>query len=261
MNRLEIRDHCRSAADVLEAKRRVLARRREMRNAPPPPPKPPTTRDYAPQVPMPAKAAALAPKPLPAPVLELPPAAGDTKITMTDIVAVVCAYFHVTRSALSSPARNHAIVLPRQIAMYLGSTLTGRSQVWLGKFLKHDHTTVLHGTRVISAQINQGNEAIILAIREIRERIDRYIADHRPPIAEPVPQPVKPPPPSPHNWQKPYTPEETARLKHMFFVEHKSAIEIGEILGRSEEGIFKKLRKMGFRKRAHRLSLLQRGEG
>lgn len=62
----------------------------------------------------------------------------------------VCKEYEVTLSELCSQRRNRNVVRPRQIAMYLCKTLTGRSFPEIGRrFGGRDHTTALAAVRRI----------------------------------------------------------------------------------------------------------------
>ncbi|MBA1392998.1 chromosomal replication initiator protein DnaA, partial [Lactobacillus sp. XV13L] len=66
-------------------------------------------------------------------------------LTIDKIQSQVAKYYKVTVADLKGKRRNKAIVLPRQIAMYLARTLTDSSLPKIGQdFGGKDHTTVLH---------------------------------------------------------------------------------------------------------------------
>lgn len=76
--------------------------------------------------------------------------AGANKISVKAIVAGVCAYHEIRRADLISQRRTREVVRPRQTAMWLAKQLTGQSLPAIGRMLGgRDHTTVLHGIRVI----------------------------------------------------------------------------------------------------------------
>jgi chromosomal replication initiator protein len=76
---------------------------------------------------------------------------GDQRrIRIEDILRVVSRHYGVSRSDLLSQRRHRAVVLPRQVGMYLAKQLTSRSLPEIGRrFGGRDHTTVLHAIRKI----------------------------------------------------------------------------------------------------------------
>lgn len=71
-------------------------------------------------------------------------------VEIVNIQRAVCNQYRVTMADLKSARRTANVVLPRQIAMYLARTLTGRSLPHVGRmFGGRDHTTVLHAVRKI----------------------------------------------------------------------------------------------------------------
>lgn len=68
--------------------------------------------------------------------------------------AVVDHFPGVTMVDLNSARRIAKIVMPRQIAMFLSKTMTGKSLPEIGRrFGGRDHTTVLHAVRKIEALV------------------------------------------------------------------------------------------------------------
>lgn len=73
-------------------------------------------------------------------------------LTVTTIIRVVREYYGITRENLLAKRRNHELVRPRQIIMYLAKEHTKLSLPQIGARLgRMDHTTVLHGSRKIRA--------------------------------------------------------------------------------------------------------------
>ena len=63
-------------------------------------------------------------------------------------------YFHVKTADLASPRRDQSITKPRHIAMYLCQNLLNMSLTEIGEnFGKRDHTTVMHGTKKVQADL------------------------------------------------------------------------------------------------------------
>ena len=74
----------------------------------------------------------------------------DKVITNELVQKVVTDAFGVRLSDLKSKRRTKAVVLPRQVAMYLCRTLVGTSLPEIGRlFGGKDHSTVIHACKVI----------------------------------------------------------------------------------------------------------------
>jgi chromosomal replication initiator protein len=77
-------------------------------------------------------------------------AAQDKRVTIESIQKIVCEYYKIKNSDLTSAKRSRSIARPRQIAMALSKELTKHSLPEIGAaFGGRDHTTVLHATRKI----------------------------------------------------------------------------------------------------------------
>ena len=76
------------------------------------------------------------------------------RITMTDIIEVVCDYYNVTIDDINSKKRSQDIVHPRQVATYLCRDLTDNSQEQVGKAVgNRDHATVINSINKIDKEI------------------------------------------------------------------------------------------------------------
>jgi chromosomal replication initiator protein len=76
------------------------------------------------------------------------------RIKIDDILKIVGRHFNVAKADLLSPRRARAVVVPRQIGMYLAKKLTSRSLPEIGRrFGGRDHSTVLHAVRKIDEQV------------------------------------------------------------------------------------------------------------
>ncbi|MEJ8572667.1 chromosomal replication initiator protein DnaA [Microbaculum marinum] len=94
------------------------------------------------------------------------------QIRIEDIQRVVAGHYQVSRSDLVSSRRTRAIVVPRQIAMYLAKVLTPRSLPEIGRrFGNRDHTTVLHAVRKIEGLIGN-DKGLARDIEALRRRIE-----------------------------------------------------------------------------------------
>ena len=76
--------------------------------------------------------------------------------SIQEIQKLVAGHFHLTIEQLTSDKRNSAIVLPRQVAIYLSRELTGKSLSEIGRdFGGRDHTTVMHACRKITQSLRE----------------------------------------------------------------------------------------------------------
>jgi chromosomal replication initiator protein len=95
------------------------------------------------------------------------------RVKIEDIQKRVANHYNVSRADLLSSRRTAAVVMPRQIAMFLAKSLTLRSLPEIGRrFGGRDHTTVLHAVRKIDNLYN--NDA---ALREEVELLKRMLLE------------------------------------------------------------------------------------
>ena len=88
-----------------------------------------------------------------------PPRINSKAITAEDIQKAVAGYFRLKISDLKSSTRTKAIVVPRQIAMYLCRQLTNLSLMEIADaFGRQDHTTILHANNRIEESIRTDAE-------------------------------------------------------------------------------------------------------
>jgi len=81
------------------------------------------------------------------------------EITPTLIINVVAEHFGVKPEDIISKKRNSEFVLPRQVVMYLCNQFTDNSLANIGRILgKKDHTTVIHGIKKITAELDNNEE-------------------------------------------------------------------------------------------------------
>ena len=78
----------------------------------------------------------------------------NRELTIEEIQKTVAAHFNIKVSDLKSPKRLKALVLPRQIAMYLSRNLTSASYPEIGeRFGGKDHSTIIHAIKKIEKMI------------------------------------------------------------------------------------------------------------
>lgn len=81
------------------------------------------------------------------------------EITPSLIIDVVAEHFGVKPEDIVSKKRNSEFVQPRQVVMYLCNKYTDNSLANIGKILgKKDHTTVIHGIKKITAELETSEE-------------------------------------------------------------------------------------------------------
>lgn len=98
-------------------------------------------------------------------------------IKLCDLAKIVADFYHVEPRNLSSKSRRSSFVRPRQVFMYLARHYTQRSLSEIGMHIGwRDHTTVLHGVRVIAECVSgqrpddgRGEEVAYLE-KKLRER-------------------------------------------------------------------------------------------
>ncbi|KIH77661.1 chromosomal replication initiator protein DnaA [Geoalkalibacter ferrihydriticus] len=74
----------------------------------------------------------------------------NKELTVEEIQKTVAAHFNIKMADLKSPKRLKALVLPRQIAMYLARNLTSLSFPEIGeRFGGKDHSTIIHAIKKI----------------------------------------------------------------------------------------------------------------
>jgi chromosomal replication initiation ATPase DnaA len=103
------------------------------------------------------------------------PVAVPTRIK--PLISAVAKYYDVPVRDLVSFRRTHALIRPRQVAMYLARALTKHSLPAIGRVFERDHTTILHGCRQIEKQ-RQRDPDLDLQIRQLIERLTPAAADH-----------------------------------------------------------------------------------
>lgn len=91
---------------------------------------------------------------------------------MTLILSAVAEYFGLSMAELRESTRGRAVVLPRQIAMYLAKQMTAASLEEIGQeFDGKHHTTVMHSIakihqlRMTDAGMNKAIEVLLGKLR------------------------------------------------------------------------------------------------
>jgi chromosomal replication initiator protein len=80
----------------------------------------------------------------------------NREITVEEIQKTVATHFNIKVADIKSPKRLKALVLPRQIAMYLARQLTSCSYPEIGeRFGGKDHSTIIHAIKKMEKQMEQ----------------------------------------------------------------------------------------------------------
>ena len=80
----------------------------------------------------------------------------NKELTVEEILKRVSSHYNIKISDIKSPKRLKAVVLPRQIAMYLSRQLTSSSYPEIGeRFGGKDHSTIIHAIRKIEKLIEE----------------------------------------------------------------------------------------------------------
>ena len=91
------------------------------------------------------------------------------KVTAEEVLNAVAQYYKLDLPALKGPARDKAIALPRQVAMYLMREESDASLPGIGTLLgNRDHSTVMHGCDKINKELKNENPQLRSDIRAIR---------------------------------------------------------------------------------------------
>lgn len=225
-------DDCKTAADVYAAAARVQAFRKSMTprrsiSVFVSPPNPPVIVE-APKIKPPAGKRAHA-KP------EIP-----SRGAVAEIIDIAADYFGMTSDQIRSSSRAHKVSLARKVAMYIASLECPRlSLSSLGRLFRRDHTTVLHDRNTIANALAYGNVEVAKAVKEITAELKSRQTSRPPP--RPEEEPI-----TPHS--EAWTEDDEAHLRLLYKVEGLTAKECGRRLKRSENSVWKKIRKLGLQK-------------
>jgi chromosomal replication initiator protein len=93
-------------------------------------------------------------------------------ITLDSVKRLVCKYYNVSLTDLTSRSRRLAIVRPRQVAMYLSRRYTDHSLQTIGKSFNRYHATTLHALKVVEKGV-QEKGPIQKHVEFLSERLER----------------------------------------------------------------------------------------
>jgi chromosomal replication initiator protein len=96
---------------------------------------------------------------------------GRLQPSLKTITALAAKYFGISVAEMTSPTRRRAVVQARNIAIYLGREVIGKTLDQLGQYFGgRDHTTVLHGYRTIDAR-QRTDPAVRRALEDLRRML------------------------------------------------------------------------------------------
>jgi chromosomal replication initiator protein len=96
---------------------------------------------------------------------------GRLQPSMKSIATLAAKYFGLTVADLTSPTRRRAVVQARNVAIYLGREVIGKTLAQLGDYFGgRDHTTVLHGYRTIDER-QRTDPAVRRALDDLRKML------------------------------------------------------------------------------------------
>jgi chromosomal replication initiator protein len=95
----------------------------------------------------------------------------DSKDRIEAIQNAVAKIFHVPIAELREKDSKRTVAVPRQVAMYLASQMTGASLPEIGQYFggKH-HTTVMHSIAKIDEH-RQTDQALDRVVRTVQEKL------------------------------------------------------------------------------------------
>ena len=83
----------------------------------------------------------------------------NKKLSMKEIIDVVCNYYNIPVEEINSTKRDHSITHPRQVATWLCRNLTDNSQTAVGKAVgNRDHSTVINSINKINIELSSNSE-------------------------------------------------------------------------------------------------------
>ncbi len=95
------------------------------------------------------------------------------EITIELIAKTVAEHYNITVEDIVSSSRLSYITKPRHIVMYLSTTLIKDITLEsIGKFLKRNHSTVIHGIKSIRTDIENNDETTVSALDTIQKKIN-----------------------------------------------------------------------------------------
>jgi len=101
------------------------------------------------------------------------------EITIDSVKKLVCKHYKVTGEEIISKSRKKAIVIPRQICMYLCRKYTDHSLGEIGKSFRRHHATAFHSVTTIEKKMKQ-NSNIKRQVTYLCDRLDGDYSEEKP---------------------------------------------------------------------------------
>lgn len=101
--------------------------------------------------------------------------AHDRRITVDEVKRCVSRRYGLKPGELESKCRRSEVVRPRQLAMFMARTLTGKSFPDIGRHFCRDHTTILHGYEKMLG-LKETNAEIAAELEAIRRDLRDWSA-------------------------------------------------------------------------------------
>jgi chromosomal replication initiator protein len=100
---------------------------------------------------------------------------GTRRPPLKDIAAVTARYFSLKVTEIRSSSRRKAVVMARNVAMYLARHMTGDSLEQIGRYFGgRDHSTVMHGCRKTERLLTT-DAAIREAVLQLQQRCEKTL--------------------------------------------------------------------------------------
>ena len=91
-------------------------------------------------------------------------------VKIEDVKRVICEHFNISGGELLTHRRDHDLVHPRHLGMYLAKSLCRRSFLEIGRRFDRNHTTVQFACRKISRLVKTDRETV-RELAQIREKL------------------------------------------------------------------------------------------
>ena len=99
-------------------------------------------------------------------------------LAVRDVVEAVATYFKKRPDELAARTRRRDVLVPRQLAMYLGHRYTGASLSVIGTALGRDHSAAANAVRVVERRILE-SAPLRYQVEALCSRLDGMVGAHR----------------------------------------------------------------------------------
>ena len=108
----------------------------------------------------------------------LPSAGAPARLDVTDVVRTVASFFQTHPEKLASRSRRRAVLLPRQLAMYLCRRFTDASIGEIGEAFDRDHPSVRNAILKIERSVME-RAPLRYQVEALSDRLDELIGQKR----------------------------------------------------------------------------------